>query len=390
LALFKSLDFNKRDSFRFLIKEELEATLTVVRESLEHDKTRYFECLDLLDDVLRLKQLEIWPYFDAVEWIEFVGPLSPEKCKQFFSVFYFACGWFLHEYVAWRIQKCPQILEDTHGADFLYAMIEGCYLGTGTVDQCSASLGVLFRCGVSPMCNGVTRYWDYSCIWVGVLNALGQKASNAQIWKAIEVFLEFGANLPIFYGPSGNIPGRIELQEHDVLKSRKEDETFAAKENGRKLGVRGSGSLRQHLWYCNVACLPKQLRRKGCKASLQDFVEIDFPKNMETIQKLLEKIPTRYYSPTPEPATHAYTDRPLSASSQTFFKTDSERTPLLKTEPFDSGIRSNNLFWTTFKDFLKNRTLPWILLGTSPDRQSLQLTELFLAVILSYLFAGRA
>lgn len=206
-AIVKTISFLPGYGYSDHSKMRLYSLLDHVRRSRKCS-TRHFESLDELDKALYLRQLEIWDSFSDVGWLAFSSHTWRGSCPMFSSILHCAAGCSFHEYVAWKVGKCPGILRDLSGLECLvHALTPLAYpLVYNKIrvepEMVIKTLKAILSAGVDVnRVPGNSRFIEEKAPWQILLKVRGnlswthmEKPRRGCYWDCVELFLEFGGD----------------------------------------------------------------------------------------------------------------------------------------------------------------------------------------------------
>jgi hypothetical protein len=280
-----------------VIRRNLYFLVHEIREVVTRDKTPYFKSLEILDHICHRRQLEVHADFGEVRWkryksagLEDYGDVH----TSFYEIIHVAISLSFYEYTSWKILRSPDLLDDgpwlllstilpwLWGGYFLMESVRDTPLTRTMVSlrQLLQSLGVkvpgaeFLYLRSSPGFGASKIRSQGSCIWALILQELlrynvkydGEAWTFLNCWSAVEVFLEFGADIPSWR--------RIEI---DVILLEFGGTAFKISEG----------------WSWDDTLLPALLPAlQDCPSdsvTLQDFVDYYLPPNAAAITRLLDQ-----------------------------------------------------------------------------------------------------
>jgi hypothetical protein len=190
-----------------------------IRESVALEKTPYFETLEILDALCHQRQLEVHTDFDKVRWSHYfpVGllytgePDDPDIGEiNFYDICHVSISLSFNEYTSWKFLRSPKLLDDgpwlVMSAVVLWLLdwvssgfhdladITAPERALESLRQLLPHLGVnmiLRPTGKKPLRN--------KSVWTLILQEMMWcYHSKALFWGILEVFLEFGADIPFW------------------------------------------------------------------------------------------------------------------------------------------------------------------------------------------------
>ncbi|KAH8759765.1 hypothetical protein BGZ57DRAFT_614955 [Hyaloscypha finlandica] len=197
-AIVKTISFLPGYEYRNRSKMRLSLLIDHVQRS-RTCSTRHFESLDELDKALYLRQSEIWDNFSDVSWLDFSSHIGRSPM----SILHYAAGCSFHEYVAWKVGKCPRILQDLNGLECLIHAL------TPVVDKIRIepervmkTLKTILSAGVDVnRVPGNSRFIGHKAPWQILLTSRRdsswmymEKPRRRCYWDCVELFLEFGGD----------------------------------------------------------------------------------------------------------------------------------------------------------------------------------------------------
>jgi hypothetical protein len=209
-AIVKTISFLPEYGHSDYSKMRLYLLIDHVRRSRKCS-TRHFESLEELDKALYLRQLEVWDSFSDVGWSAFCSYRWKKdgSCPMFSSILHCAAGCSFHEYVAWKVGKCPGILRDlsgpeclvhalvplTHSLAYPYIRVEP--------EMVVKTLKAILSAGVDVnRVPGNSRFIEDKAPWQILLSVRGdsfwelkEKPRRRCYWDCVELFLEFGGDV---------------------------------------------------------------------------------------------------------------------------------------------------------------------------------------------------
>jgi hypothetical protein len=224
IAVFNTLPFDSQQiedaagkNLHFLVHE--------VRESVTKFKTPYFESLGLLDILCHRRQLEVHADFDEVRWKKYTpSALKPSALKPhlynypkrfFYEIIHVAISLSFYEYTSWMLLRSPNLLHDgpcllmSAVIPWLWGMQDVIdFLNDIPLDRTTTSLRQLLQIlgpevldlDVLVFPGSHVKSLREDSVWTFILKSMLQYGigDNAmgRCWSAVEVFLEFGAEIP--------------------------------------------------------------------------------------------------------------------------------------------------------------------------------------------------
>ncbi|KAF4985247.1 hypothetical protein FDECE_16705 [Fusarium decemcellulare] len=128
-AVVKSVEFNEthiRDHGMFHL---LKHVIKLVQFLPISDKTSYIRQLDVLDEALSLRQSVLSADVEQIRWLEFciISSRTGETRPLFSTLLHTSIYEGFHEYVEWKIESCPELLDAEMGTLLLEAVVDGIY-----------------------------------------------------------------------------------------------------------------------------------------------------------------------------------------------------------------------------------------------------------------------
>ena len=356
LAAFKStwFDLEPQKSFR-----DVSDLVYCIRDSETLNKTRYFESLYILDTALKKRQLERYPTFSKVKWAEFTPTTWNFNDRPFFiSVLHVAGYIWFHEYVTWQATRFPDELEGSNGIELLQGAVDSCESASND-ERIGVYLEELFRRGVDPNCIANDPEWDGLTLWVyHLIRSSITGDFSATSWKAVEVFLRFGAEPVSWFH---NLP------EKGIGVAAEKDEdpgTLTLTFGQRTYQLTGS----YHYPICwQPSGIPECLKNPGGQATLRDWVDWKEPENADKIRELLDKIEEAELSSNADEDTPTLLDSEETVEAESAIISQSATPDSIKARV--DRIPSPS-FWTQFGQPLQNPILPWFLFGMNFNKPS--------------------
>jgi hypothetical protein len=284
IAVFNTLPFDSKQ-IEDAAGKNLHFLLHEVREAVTRDQTPYFESLELLDAVCHRRQLEVHADFDEVRWKKYTpSALKPHLgfniWKRFFyEIIHVAISLSFYEYTSWKLLRSPHLLYDgpcllmSAVIPWLWGMEDLIdFLNDIPLDRTTTSLRQLLQklgtevLDVLVFPGSHLKSLHEDSVWTFILKSMLQYdiGDNAmgRCWSAVEVFLEFGAEVPSWRRLAINVL-RLEC-------------------GNRKFIVNNAW------WHSET--VPQSLQVwPSYSVSLQDFVDHWKPYNSAAITRILEE-----------------------------------------------------------------------------------------------------
>jgi hypothetical protein len=371
-AVVKSVEFTKYQEFISEIRVQLCETVRHFY-SLECHEMSIFKWLDALDEALRQRQMDFWPELTKVDWRSFKSHQLlrlDTRAELFISVPHVAAAEFFYEYLTWKFDTKPEILDKANGAELLQCIVAASNREELDLERFRKLLILLFQRGVSPDEPSNCPEDQNLPIWEVLILENCSETTSRGFWTSVEQFLEFGADPPSWFYPPGVYKKRSLAEITLTFGSR----NHILVENGKK----------PLCW--QPYCVPPCLREQGGKATLRDFLDhYRFPpKNADAIRTLLDEI-NQEKSALPIDRSIAHIPKYpnlVSAPNGPSIPKKSEKAPsqlpksalrdlefdrLPETDLVELGLDKklpHNL-WSQLIEFLKSPLFPWLLLSTS-------------------------
>lgn len=201
-AVVKSVEFNEthiRDRGMFHLLEHL---VKLVQGLPISDKAAYFRQLDALDEALSLRQGDLSFDVGQTRWLKFciISSRTGEARPLFPTLLHASIYEDFHEYMEWKVENCPELLDGEMGTLLLEAAVDGIFYYQRDL---TIILRKLLSRGLGPGSVCVTPDYGGLTVWELHATRLVFSPGSDACWGATEVFLELGAPPPFW------IPTRI-------------------------------------------------------------------------------------------------------------------------------------------------------------------------------------
>jgi len=387
LATVKALSLFGESNNSVLYWNAIEDLVSRIRDVETSHRELYFISMDVLENALRQKQLELWPEFEETRWSKFTSvPWALHIYDPLFiSITHLAASICFHEYLTWKIQSGHRQTKGIDSIELLRAVVLGSndILQDVDMERVAKTLRDLFIIESSGRTFGLTspneKDLGKSLWWLLLSNIDDLAIWRPGFWKKVEVFLECGADPPQwrliprcdkFIFKDGSFYKDESFSEEESFR---EEESFSA---GELAYINGSGDEcyratliigeQQHDIDSPSSELRRLLMQHGKRVTLREYLDKHEPDNAGVIREFLDERATP-----PQSSPSAIEDEiPLPELDEVEAKSDEdilmrpERVlisgPMITKSP---GRDS----WDCVRDFLfrtiKTPMLPWALFG---------------------------